>query len=86
VAAGVTWLGVRHWKAAAGFLCLAAVLLPFVYVLVCTLYPSWGDTKCPRCGKAALRRPDRKNPMGVICDECGYEDPEMYRAYLDEME
>ncbi len=85
VAGGVVWLATKWPMAAGAILCTVAVLVPFVYILVCTLYPSWGDTKCPRCGKPALRRPDAKNPVGVVCDACGYEDPDMYRAYLDEM-
>ncbi|MCC6739446.1 MAG: hypothetical protein IT452_10400 [Planctomycetia bacterium] len=91
---GVTWLAVAaavvaaalRWpRALGGMLCTAAVLVPFLYILVCTLYPAWGDAKCPRCGKEALRRPRRGNPVGVVCDSCGFEDPELYRAYLDEM-
>ena len=85
VAGGVVWIGLRWSNAIAGVLCLAAVLMPFAYIVVCTLYPAWGDTKCPRCRKPALRRPDRANPVGVVCDACGYEDKELYRAYLDEM-
>jgi hypothetical protein len=85
VAAAVVWIGVRWPAAIGGVLCAGAVLVPFLYVLVCALSPAWGDAKCPRCGKAALRRPDRRNPVGVVCDACGFEDREMYRAYLDEM-
>ncbi|MCE9584192.1 MAG: hypothetical protein K8T20_17035 [Planctomycetes bacterium] len=85
VAGGVVWVAVKWSSAIGGVLCVAAMLIPFAYILVCTLYPSWGDTKCPRCGKPALRRPDSANPVGVVCDACGYEDPELYRAYLNEM-
>ena len=31
-----------------------------------------------------LERPDRSKMLGVRCRRCGFEDPEMYRAYLDE--
>ncbi|NUN49356.1 MAG: hypothetical protein HUU15_11070 [Candidatus Brocadiae bacterium] len=81
----VLWLGAKYSGIFAGLLCSAAVLLPFAYVLISTFYPAWGDTKCPRCGKPALQRPDPKVALGVRCTACGFEDPEMYRAYLDEM-
>lgn len=86
VAGGVILLAVKWSNAIAGFLCTGALLIPFAYILVSALYPAWGDTKCPRCHKPALRRPERGNPVGVVCDSCGYEDPDLYRAYLDEMQ
>lgn len=85
VAAGIVWLGVRFQRHLMPFLCVVSVLLPFLYIMVCVLYPSWGDTKCPKCGKAALQRPDKSTPVGVVCTACGFRDDDMYRPYLNEM-
>ena len=55
------------------------------WVFGCIFTPAIPDRTCPKCKHEALVRP-RKDPMlGVRCENCGFEDAEMYRAYLDEV-
>jgi len=81
----IIWLGIRFEHQIASLLCAGAVLLPAAWLVLSALSPAKGDMKCPKCGAEALRRLNKQDILGVHCGACGFEDPEMYRPYLDEM-
>ena len=58
-------------------------LFTFIWVLVCALWPSKPDRRCPRCGGEGLTKIRRGEP-GVQCDLCGFRDETMHVAYLDD--
>jgi hypothetical protein len=55
------------------------------WILGCVFTPAVADRKCPRCEQETLVRPRKDQMLGVRCENCGFEDQEMYRAYLDEI-
>jgi hypothetical protein len=60
---------------------LASTLL--AWILASVLSPGRVDRACPRCGKQGLVRLERKSPLGVRCQECGYLDETGHVANLD---
>src|ERR1700752_1634982 len=51
-----------------------ALSLPFLWVLVSTLWPAKADRVCPVCKKDRLERIDRGTTVGVRCGACGWRD------------
>lgn len=58
-------------------------LVAFAWVVVCTLWPSKPDRRCPQCGGEGLVKIERGRP-GVRCELCGFQDEAMHVSYLDD--
>jgi hypothetical protein len=85
VLGATTWLAVsfREWlplMVGGGF---AALFLS--WVLGCAFSPAVPDRRCPKCKREGLVRLRKHQMLGVRCVRCGYVNPELYRAYLDEV-
>ncbi len=64
---------------------VAALVGPFLWVLVSALNPAAPDRRCPACGEVdALVRPSREHMLGIRCLYCGHADDEAYVAHLEE--
>jgi hypothetical protein len=76
-------LAVRLPSWAAGVAGAALLAVGLAWVLVSTLWPSKPNRTSPRCGKAGLVKIRRGEP-GARCELCGFEDPALHVAYLDD--
>lgn len=65
-----------------GLVVVGAILF---WVFGSVFSPAVPDRKCPRCGEDALARIRKDQMLGVHCENCDFEDENMYRAYLDEI-
>jgi hypothetical protein len=61
---------------------VAALFLPVLWLGVSALRPALPDRKCPQCGAEKLRLLRKGVREGVRCEACRFEDPELYVAYL----
>ncbi|MEM7233105.1 MAG: hypothetical protein AAF517_13065, partial [Planctomycetota bacterium] len=76
-------LVVASWRWVPGVLLSIVVVAAVVWVLVSVLSPAIPDRTCPRCGGEGLVK-IRRGELGVRCELCDFEDPNMHVAYLDE--
>ncbi len=58
-------------------------LVALIWIVVCALWPSKPDRRCPRCGGEGLLKIQRGKP-GVRCELCEFRDEAMQVAYLDD--
>ncbi len=58
-------------------------LVVLIWIVVCALWPSKPDRRCPRCGGEGLVKIQRGRP-GVRCELCEFHDETMQVAYLDD--
>jgi hypothetical protein len=61
---------------------VALLVAPMIWMVVSAWRPAFPDRKCPKCGGETLRLLKPGVREGVRCPACGFEDPEMYVAYL----
>jgi hypothetical protein len=64
-------LGIAFGVALAGI-----VAVSFGWLLVSVFWPAEPDRTCPECGLPKLRRKDPASMRGVVCEECGSQDPD----------
>ncbi len=81
-AAAVFFLLRDHAMTVALTLGAIALLTPMLWLLVSAMRPAMPDRKCPKCGQESLRLLTPGVREGVRCPSCGFEDAEMYVAYL----
>jgi hypothetical protein len=61
---------------------VGALLMPILWLTVSAMRPALPDRKCPKCGAEKLRLLTPGVREGVRCEACRFEDPELYVAYL----
>jgi hypothetical protein len=82
VCAAAFWLLRDHAQGVAISIGVGALVVPILWLLVSSLRPAMPDRKCPKCGQESLRLFERGKREGVRCPACGFQDAEMYVAYL----